>query len=95
MKVAKYISNTQGRVAIFTLSGTLPEAKPLPDIATLTRQVQQGAVQKGIEAVQKKVLDKILPSTSLLGGETDAAGESSPPKPEDLLKEGLKSLFGR
>ena len=96
VKVAKYISNTQGRVAIpFTLSGTLPEAKPLPDIATLTRQVQQGAVQKGIEAVQKKVLDKILPSTSLLGGETDAAGESSPPKPEDLLKEGLKSLFGR
>ncbi len=94
VKVAKYISNTQGRVAIFTLSGTLPEAKPLPDIATLTRQVQQGAVQKGIEAVQKKVLDKILPST-LLGGETDAAGESSPPKPEDLLKEGLKSLFGR
>ena len=96
VKVAKYISNTQGRVAIpFALSGTLPEAKPLPDIATLTRQVQQGAVQKGIEAVQKKVLDKILPSTSLLGGETDAAGESSPPKPEDLLKEGLKSLFGR
>ncbi len=96
VKVAKYISNTQGRVAIpFTLSGTLPEAKPLPDIATLTHQVQQGAVQKGIEAVQKKVLDKILPSTSLLGGETDAAGESSPPKPEDLLKEGLKSLFGR
>ena len=96
VKVAKYISNTQGRVAIpFTLSGTLPEAKPLPDIATLTRQVQQGAVQKGIEAVQKKVLDKILLSTSLLGGETDAAGESSPPKPEDLLKEGLKSLFGR
>ena len=95
VKVAKYISNTQGRVAIpFALSGTLPEAKPLPDIATLTRQVQQGAVQKGIEAVQKKVLDKILPST-LLGGETDAAGESSPPKPEDLLKEGLKSLFGR
>ena len=95
VKVAKYISNTQGRVAIpFTLSGTLPEAKPLPDIATLTRQVQQGAAQKGIEAVQKKVLDKILPST-LLGGETDAAGESSPPKPEDLLKEGLKSLFGR
>ncbi len=96
VKVAKYISNTQGRVAIpFALSGTLPEAKPLPDIATLTRQVRQGAVQKGIEAVQKKVLDKILPSTSLLGGETDAAGESSPPKPEDLLKEGLKSLFGR
>ncbi len=96
VKVAKYISNTQGRVAIpFALSGTLPEAKPLPDIATLTRQVQQGAVQKGIEAVQKKVLDKILPSTSLLGGETDTAGESSPPKPEDLLKEGLKSLFGR
>ena len=95
VQVAKYISNTQGRVAIpFALSGTLPEAKPLPDIATLTRQVQQGAVQKGIEAVQKKVLDKILPST-LLGGETDAAGESSPPKPEDLLKEGLKSLFGR
>ena len=95
VKVAKYISNTQGRVAIpFTLSGTLPEAKP-PDIATLTRQVQRGAAQKGIEAVQKKVLDKILPSTSLLGGETDAAGESSPPKPEDLLKEGLKSLFGR
>ena len=94
VKVAKYISNTQGRVAIpFTLSGTLPEAKP-PDIATLTRQVQRGAAQKGIEAVQKKVLDKILPST-LLGGETDAAGESSPPKPEDLLKEGLKSLFGR
>ncbi len=96
VKVAKYISNTQGRVAIpFALSGTLPEAKPLPDIATLTRQVQQGAVQKGIEAVQKKVLDKIFPSTSLLGGETDAAGESSPPKPEDLLKGGLKSLFGR
>ena len=95
VKVAKYISNTQGRVAIpFALSGTLPEAKPLPDIATLTRQVQRGAVQKGIKAVQKKVLDKILPST-LLGGETDAAGESSPPKPEDLLKEGLKSLFGR
>jgi AsmA protein len=106
VKVAKYISNTQGRVVIpFTLSGTLPEAKPLPDIATLTRQAQQGAVQKGIEAVQKKVLDKILPGTSLLGGETDQASEegaatdaedeSPPPKPEDLLKEGLKGLFGR
>ena len=111
VKLAKYISNNQGRIAIpFALSGTLPDAKPLPDIAALTRQVQQGAVQKGIEAVQEKILDKILPSTSSLLGLGGKAGQESeqsqgeeeegnapppPTKPEDLLKEGLKGLFGR
>ena len=111
VKLAKYISNNQGRIAIpFALSGTLPDAKPLPDIAALTHQVQQGAVQKGIEAVQEKILDKILPSTSSLLGLGGKAGQESeqsqgeeeegnapppPTKPEDLLKEGLKGLFGR
>ena len=111
VKLAKYISNDKDRVTIpFALSGTLPDAKPLPDIAALTRQVQQGAMQKGIEAVKEKVLDKILPSTALselgLGGkadqkseegDTDQESQASPPpaKPEDLLKEGLKGLFGR
>lgn len=108
VKVARYIRNQHGRVALpFTLRGTLPDAKPMPDVEMLGRQVQQAGVQKGVEALRKKgkLLDKILPSSQ----QSSADGKSTakhpqeaaptPSSPEETLQrglqEGLKGLFGR
>ena len=108
VKVARYISNQNGRVAIpFTLRGTLPDAKPMPDVEMLGRQVQQAGVQQGVETLRKKVkiLDEILPPSQQSGADEESTASPSqeapppPDSPEDVLQrglqEGLKGLFGR
>ena len=103
VRLASLLSNDQGQIALpFTLSGSLTGAKPVPDVAAVARRVQRSVVTQGVEALQKKVLNKILPPPSPRdGGAKDDQEDSStsPVTPQDVLREGLrqglKGLFGR
>lgn len=103
VQLASLLSNDQGRIALpFALRGSLPGAKPVPDIAAIARRVQRGLVSQGVEALQDKVLDKILPPTAARDGETQDGRDDAPAdpvRPEDVLREGLREglrgLFGR
>ena len=103
VRLASLLSNDQGRIALpFALRGSLPDAKPVPDIAAIARRVQRGLVSQGVEALQDKVLDKLLPPTASRDGGTQDGQDDAPAdpvRPEDVLREGLREglrgLFGR
>lgn len=57
----KYISSDKGLIEIpFAISGTLPDAKPKPDMGYLTTMVERATIRKGKEELKKQVLDKLL-----------------------------------
>jgi len=99
VRLASLLSNDQGRIALpFAVRGSLPGAKPVPDLAAIARRVQRGLVTQGVEALQEQVLDKLLPPTAACDGGTHDA-PADPARPEDVLREGLREglrgLFGR
>ena len=103
VRLASLLSNDQGRIALpFALRGSLPGAKPVPDITAIARRVQHGLVTQGVEALQDKVLNKLLPPTATRDGGTQDGRDDAPAdpvRPEDVLREGLqeglRGLFGR
>ncbi len=104
VKLAGLLRNPQGQIALpFALSGSLPDVRPVPDVAAVARQVQHGVVTTGLEVLQETILDKFLPSSTPRDKETedDSQEDSSagPVTPQDVLREGLrqglKGVFGR
>ena len=62
LRLASLLSNDQGRIALpFALRGSLPGAKPVPDLAAIARRVQRGLVTQGVEALQEQVWTKSCP----------------------------------
>ncbi len=62
VKAAQYMVNKQSQIEIpFTLAGTFPKVQPRPDMASVGRLLQQSAVRKGTEELEKRVLKKFLP----------------------------------
>jgi uncharacterized protein involved in outer membrane biogenesis len=91
----KYLFNDQKQLEIpFTLTGKLPQVKPKPDTNYLAKSIQRGFLQRGAEELQQKFLGK---------KEASPKEESGPPNrkerrkdsTEDLIRKGLKDLFGR
>lgn len=97
VRLASLLSNAQGQITLpFALSGNLPGVKPVPDVAAVAQRVQHGVVTSGLEALQEKVLDKLLPPPP--DEDTHPEQEDSPTgpvTPQDMLREGLEGLFGR
>ncbi len=97
VRLTSLLNNAQGQIALpFALRGSLPGVKPVPDVAAVARRVQRGIVATGLEVLQEKVLDKLLPQPR--DEDTQAGQEDSPAgsvTPQDVLREGLEGLFGR
>jgi hypothetical protein len=61
VKEVKYIANNKGQLEIpFSLSGTLPEVKPAPDVAYIAGLLKRSAIEKGIEKIKQPELKGIL-----------------------------------
>ncbi|MGH7796664.1 MAG: AsmA family protein [Candidatus Binatia bacterium] len=91
----KYLLNNQGQLEIpFTLSGTLPNVKPKPDVNFLGQLVQRGFMRRGVDELQNR----------FLGGKERVEDRKSAPdegtrnrkdSTEDLIRRGLENLFKR
>ena len=91
----KYILNKQGQLEVpFTLSGTLPNVKPKPDVNFLGQLVQRGFMSKGVDELKNR----------FLGGKDRAEDKEISPEEgttkrrdstEDLIRRGLENLFKR
>jgi hypothetical protein len=91
----KYILNNQGQLEIpFTLSGTLPNVKPKPDVNFLAQLVQRGFMRRGVDELQNRFLGgkdraedpKVVP---------DEDKRNRRDSTEDLIRRGLEGLFKR
>ncbi|HZA55358.1 MAG TPA: AsmA-like C-terminal region-containing protein [Candidatus Udaeobacter sp.] len=92
----KYLFNDQRQLEIpFALTGKLPQVKPKPDTSYLAKSMQRGFLQRGTEELQQRFL-----------GRKESASPRDEPSPtnrkerkkestEDLIRKGLKDLFGR
>ena len=79
----------QGRLRVpFTMQGELPGARPQPDMDYLVRRLGRSALESG--------LDRLFRKDEEAGGEgRGAEGPTPTPRVEEqLLRRGLKSLFG-
>jgi hypothetical protein len=89
----KYLLSQQGQLEIpFTLSGTLPNVKPRPDVNFLGQVVQRNFMRRGVDELQNR----------FLGKERTEDGKSVPDdkknrrnSSEDLIRRGLENLFRR
>ncbi len=104
IKEAKYIVNNQGRLEIpFALAGTLPRVKPKPDLAYVGQLLQRAALRRGVEELEKGVLQKFFPPTSQPAEKEQSSRTSPSATPgqekksleEELIRKGLDRLFGR
>ncbi len=92
-KELQYIANAEDRVEIpFALAGVFPSVTPVLNAQQISALLQRAAAHALQEAVQEKVLDKILPSKRKPPSEES---ETPPSLEEELLHKGLDALFGR
>ena len=101
VKQIKYIANEEGRLELpFALRGIMPGVTPAPDTAYVGTLLQRAATN----ALQEKVLDKLLPTKKedtpqqkdpSVGQTGEAPQEKEKSLEEQLLQKGLDSLFGR
>jgi hypothetical protein len=95
-----YAFNNQGQFELpFSLTGTLPKVKAIPDAGYLGRMVQRGFLRKGAEELQQRLFGKggsaptaeNPPQTS----PSDQKNEKKKNSTEELIRKGLDQLFGR
>ena len=71
-----YISNSKGLLEIpFAIKGTLPDAKPRPDMGHLSTMVERATIKKGKEELKRQVLDKLLKESEKENSEQAQAQE--------------------
>lgn len=77
----------------FVLSGELPNVRPRPDTAYLTKALQRGLLQRGAEEFQQLFgpRDRKAPADQIPEEKRELRRES----PEELIRKGLEGLFGR
>jgi hypothetical protein len=95
-----YAFNNQGQFELpFSLTGTLPKVKAIPDAGYLGRMVQRGFLRKGAEELQQRLFGKggsaptaeNPPQTS----PSDQKNEKKKNSTEELIRKGLDQLFRR
>jgi AsmA protein len=91
----KYLLSNQGQLEIpFTLSGTLPNVKPKPDVNFLGQMVQRNFMRRGVDELQNRFLggkDRTEDAKSVPDEGKKNRGNST----EDLIRRGLEGLFKR
>lgn len=91
----KYILNNQGQLEVpFTLSGTLPNVKPRPDINFLGQLVQRGFMRRGVDELKNRFLGgrERTEEKETVPDEGTSRGRNSS---EDMIRRGLENLFRR
>jgi uncharacterized protein involved in outer membrane biogenesis len=62
VKILQALVNEQGQAVIpFTLSGTLPGVKPVPNASFLTQSLQNALLKQGAQQLQQRGLPNLLP----------------------------------
>ena len=92
----KYLFNDQGQLEIpLALTGTMPNVKPKPDTNYLAQMAQRGFARRGMDDLQQRFLGR--KPTSAPEDNEPAADDRKKKKnsTEDLIRKGLKGLFGR
>ncbi|MGH7426273.1 MAG: AsmA family protein [Candidatus Methylomirabilales bacterium] len=102
VKGLKYLANKEGRLEIpVALTGTLPRVTPQPDLAYVSRLLQQRLIGEGIEGVTKGLQKPKSPPAEQPPpsgqGSTPPAAPAKPTekRPEEELLKGLKDIFRR
>ena len=94
----KYIFNDQGRLEIpFRLKGTLPGAKPKPDMSHIGKLLQRGMMQRGLDELRRRFGPKEPTPKEGEAPPEEQRQEEQPRKSpaEELIRRGLEGLFGR
>src|SRR6185503_11195905 len=92
----KYLFNDQGQLEIpIALKGTMPNVKPKPDTHYLAQMAQRGFARRGVDELQGRFLGRKPASAP---DDNESAADDRKKKKnstEDLIRRGLKGLFGR
>lgn len=87
-KVAKYITNEQGRLSIpFRMTGALPKVRTRPDKEFIAKSIKRGLIEGEI--------GKLLGGKEKSSEETGERKEKKPRPEQELIKKGLEGIFGR
>ena len=90
----KYLFNDQGQLEIpLALTGTMPNVKPKPDTNYLAQMAQRGFARRGMDDLQQRFLGRKPASAPEDNQPSDDRKKRN--STEDLIRKGLKGLFGR
>ena len=90
----KYLLSPQGQLEIpFTLSGTLPDVKPRPDVNFLGQMVQRNFMRRGADELQNRFLGGKERVDDSRSAPDDKKNRRNPT--EDVIRRGLENLFRR
>jgi len=91
----KYLFNDQGQLEIpIALTGKMPNVKPKPDTNYLAQMAQRGFAHKGVDELQDRFLGR-KPASTPESNEPVDTNKKKKNSTEDMIRKGLKGLFGR
>jgi AsmA-like C-terminal region len=90
----RFLFNRNNELEIpFTLAGQMPNVRPQPDARFLTKSLQRGLVQGGVDELQQQLFG--TKERNSADGRQKDEHRLPQSSPEDLIRRGLEGLFGR
>ncbi|HWH78994.1 MAG TPA: AsmA-like C-terminal region-containing protein, partial [Candidatus Binatus sp.] len=91
----KYLFNDQAQLEIpIALTGKMPNVKPKPDTKYLAQMAQRGFARRGADELQERFLGR-KPASTPESNEAVDGKKKKKNSTEDMIRNGLKGLFGR